>query len=276
MTISNLLTIDVEDWFHICGITEYISRDNWPGLEDRVFQNTLKILEILESYHIKATFFILGYVAEMHPDLVKQIYTRGHEIATHGYGHNRVYTLSPQAFLQDIRKAVKIILGITKQEKIGYRAPEWSIRDDSLWALDILEQENMAFDSSMAPLPIIGNPHYPKIPHKRSLTEGSIWEFPPLVKRTPLVNLPIGGGWGLRVFPYGMIRSEINKLNQLGHPALIYVHPREFDPDCPRIPLPWTKRFVLNAQVESTKKRLIRLLNDFRFTSIRNYLNSLT
>ncbi|MBN1847755.1 MAG: DUF3473 domain-containing protein [Deltaproteobacteria bacterium] len=274
--MNNLLTVDVEDWFHICGVSEYITKESWPELESRVFQNTLKILEIFESHDVTATFFVLGYVAEKHPELVRQIRARGHEVATHGYGHNRVYTLTRHAFVQDIRKAVKIIFGITQQDKIGYRAPEWSIRDDSLWALEVLKQEDLAYDSSMAPLPVIGNPHYPRIPYERTLANGILWEFPPLVKRTPLVNLPIGGGWGLRVFPYGMIRSEISKLNQRGHPALIYLHPREFDRDCPQIPLPWIKRFVLNARVESTQKRLARLLNDFRFTSIGAYLDSIS
>jgi polysaccharide deacetylase family protein (PEP-CTERM system associated) len=274
MTIKNLLSVDIEDWFHICGVSERIPKESWPRLESRVFQNTLKLLEILEHHDVKATFFVLGYVAEIHPEVVQQIHAKGHDIATHGYAHQRVYTLTPQAFLQDIRKAVHIISGITNQAVMGYRAPEWSIRDDSLWALEILGQENMAYDSSMAPLPIIGNPNYPKTPYKRELTKGSIWEFPPLVRQTSLTNLPIGGGWGLRVFPYRMIRSEIQRLNQLGHPALVFLHPREFDLDCPRISLPWVKRFVLNARIERTEKRLARLLRDFHFTSIEDFLKT--
>jgi polysaccharide deacetylase family protein (PEP-CTERM system associated) len=272
MTIRNLLTVDVEDWFHICGVTPYISRESWPDLESRVTQNTLKILDILERYHVRATFFVLGYIAENHSDLVRQIQMGGHEIATHGYGHNRVYTLSPQAFQQDLQRAVDVLTQITNHRVIGYRAPEWSIRDDSLWALEILGREGIKYDSSMAPLPIIGNPRYPKTPYRHGPHQGSLWEFPPLVKPLPLTNLPVGGGWGLRVFPYRMIRAEIMRLNRIGQPALMYVHPREFDSHPPRIPLPWRKRFVLNARIEPTEKRLGRLLNDFVFTSIKESL----
>ena len=159
---------------------------------------------------------------------------------------------------------------------MGYRAPEWSIRDDSLWALEILRQEGLIYDSSMAPLSIIGDPKYPKAPYKRELNNGSIWELPPFVNHTAMGNLPVGGGWGLRVFPYRMIRAEMKRFNDHGHPAVIYVHPREFDPDCPNIRLPWAKQFVLKARIERTEKRLIRLLDDFPFSSIGDYLNRLT
>ena len=268
MTVENILTVDVEDWFHVCGVEELIPEASWPHLESRVAINTLKILEVLSQKRVKATFFVLGFVAERHPDLIKKIERAGHEIATHGYAHRRVYTMTPDTFRQDLKKAVSIISEITNQAVKGYRAPEWSIRDDSLWALDILQQEGFEYDSSMAPLPIIGNQNYAKTPHRLMLDQGHLWEFPPLVATTPLVNLPLGGGWGLRIFPYNLIRSTIRKLNNQGQPALIYLHPREFDLDSPRIRLPWTKRFVLDARFERTGKRLDRLLEDFRFAPV--------
>jgi hypothetical protein len=138
--------------------------------------------------------------------------------------------------------------------------------------LDILSQEGFEYDSSMAPLPMIGNPKYQKIPHRLTLDQGDLWEFPPLVGATPLVNLPLGGGWGLRVFPYRLISSAIRRLNAQGQPAVIYFHPREFDPANPRIRLPWAKRFVLDARFERAEKRLKRLLEDFRFTSVSDVL----
>ncbi len=265
MTIDNILTIDLEDWFHICGIRHIIPEALWPHMEDRVVENTLKILDILKRKGVKATFFVLGFIAERHPDLIKEIQSKGHEIASHGYSHRRVYTMSPHAFRKDLRKASDMILGITGLKVRGYRAPEWSIRDDSLWALDILKEEGFEYDSSMAPLPIVGNPHYAKSPKVLSLDGGPLWEFPPLVCPTPFFNLPIGGGWGLRVFPYSLIRSIIKRMNRKGFPAVIHVHPREFDRENPRITLPWTKRFVLNARLVRTGKRLERLLGDFRF-----------
>jgi polysaccharide deacetylase family protein (PEP-CTERM system associated) len=275
MTVGNILTVDVEDWFHICGVDELIPEASWPQLESRVTMNTLKILDLLSPKNAKATFFVLGFVAQRHPDLIRTIQRAGHEIATHGYAHRRVYTMTPDTFRQDLIRAVTVISEITGHPVKGYRAPEWSIRDDSLWALDILQEEGFEYDSSMAPLPIIGNPAYSKIPHSLTLNQGPLWEFPPLVATTPLVNLPIGGGWGLRVFPYTVIRSTIKKLNKDDRPALIYFHPREFDLDSPRIRLPWAKRFVLDARIERAEKRLYRLLEDFHFTSVSVVLGRL-
>ena len=252
MKVDNILTVDVEDWFHICGIENIISKVGMSQLESRIEYNTLKILKILQRKKIRATFFVLGWVAKRHPRLIKEIHMHGHEIATHGYGHQRVYTMTPKAFRQDLRKSVSIISQITGCGIKGYRAPEWSIRDDSLWALDILKQEGFIYDSSMVPLPIIGNPNYARTPHVLNVNEGRLWEVPPLVASTPLINLQLGGGWGLRTFPYSLNRSCIRKLNDQGQPALIYLHPREFDPENPRIQLPLVKKFVLNAKVERT------------------------
>ena len=272
MTVENILSGDLEDWYHICGVKDCLPEDGWAHLESRVVPNTLKILDALRSKRVRATFFVLGYVAQKHPDLIQEIKSAGHEIASHGYAHRRVYTMTPDTFRRDLNKASEILYKITGLSVQGYRAPEWSIRDDSLWALEILQQEGFRYDSSMAPVPIIGNSGYAVIPHRLTLQQGSLWEFPPLVARTPLVNLPVGGGWGLRIFPYGMIRSSIRKLNARGQPALIYLHPRELDPDNPRIRLPLAKRFVLDARLERTEKRLKRLLNDFRFTAVSNFL----
>jgi polysaccharide deacetylase family protein (PEP-CTERM system associated) len=271
MTVYNLLTVDLEDWYHICGVDELIPESTWPDLEPRVVSNTFKLLNILKNHGAYATFFVLGMVAENHPDLVEHIRSAGHEIATHGYSHRRVYTMTPQAFRDDLKKSMDIICGITGQPIQGYRAPEWSIRDDSLWALEILKQEGFDYDSSMAPLPVIGNPEYSRIPHRLNLKSGKLWEFPPFVVRTPIVNLPMGGGWGLRIFPYTLIRYFIQKLNRRGQPALIFLHPREFDIRNPRIKLPTSKQLVLRARIERTEKRLIRLMNDFKFTSILDF-----
>ncbi len=274
MHIKNILTIDVEDWFHICGVNDFIPRETWSGLESRVFENTLRILDILGQADTLATFFILGSIVENHPELIKRISDAGHEIASHGYDHRRVYTMTPEAFRQDIQKSVEILSGITGKGINGFRAPEWSIRDDSLWALDILQDQGFQYDSSMAPLPIIGNTEYPKTPWRHQLTHGKLWELPPLVGSAPLINFPFGGGWGLRTFPYCLICSAIQKVNLQGMPAVIFLHPREFDSECPRIKIPLVKRFVLNAGVESTEKRLSRLLTDFDFTSADGFFGS--
>jgi polysaccharide deacetylase family protein (PEP-CTERM system associated) len=268
MNIENIITVDVEDWFHICGVENVLPESITPQLESRVNKNTLTILKLLDEKGIHATFFVLGVVAERHPDLIKAIQNAGHEIATHGYAHQRVYTMTPESFRKDLNLSVHTISQITGRPVKGYRAPEWSIRNDSLWALDILLQEGFEYDSSMAPLPIIGSQGYETVPHLLTLEKGALWEIPPLVATTPIVNLPLGGGWGLRTFPYTLIRSTIRKLNSQAQPALIYLHPREFDPDNPRVRLPLTKTFVLCAGIERTEKRLGRLLDDFKFTNV--------
>jgi len=268
MAVENILSVDLEDWYHICGVDALIPESSWPHLESRILENTSKILNIFGKNGVKATFFILGMVAENYPDLVKHIQSAGHEIATHGYSHRRVYTMTPEAFRADLKKSLDMLYRITGSHAKGYRAPEWSIRDDSLWALDILKQEGFEYDSSMAPLPVIGNPDYSTIPHRLRLRNGYLWEFPPFVVPTPIVNFPMGGGWGLRIFPYTLIRFFIRKLNHQGQPALIFLHPREFDIHNPRVKLPLSKQFVLRARIERTEKRLTRLLNDFSFTSI--------
>jgi polysaccharide deacetylase family protein (PEP-CTERM system associated) len=268
MTVENILTVDLEDWFHICGVEDYIPPSRWTLLESRVVPNTQKILEILSRKNVRATFFVLGFVAQRHPRLIQKIHGAGHEIAAHGYAHRHVYAMTPDAFRHDLKKAARIISEITGQPVRGYRAAEWSIRDDCLWALNILIQEGFEYDSSMAPLPIIGNPRYARIPFQFHTGQGKLWEFPPLVLSLPLINLPLGGGWGLRVFPYSLIRATVRRFNRKGQPALIFLHPREFDHHLPRIRLPILKRLVLNARLQRTENRLNRLLNDFSFTSV--------
>lgn len=275
MTIENMLTVDVEDWYHICGVRDIIPEHRWPELESRIHQNISRLLKILDEWNVKATFFALGYIADNCPEPVRDIQKKGHEIATHGYSHRRVYTLTPDAFREDLTRSVESIRRITGLPVKGFRAPEWSIREDSLWALDILQEEGFKYDSSKAPLPFIGDQSYGKIPHEISLHNGTLWEIPPLVGSFPFVNLPIAGGWGLRVFPYSAIRSAIRRLNHEGHPALIYCHPREFDPAVPHIRLPLVKRFVLGAKLVSTEKRLRRLFRDFKFSSVIQVLEKI-
>ena len=268
MPLKNILTIDLEDWFHICGVGDYLPRETWPKLESRIVDNTRRILNLLDRARTCATFFVLGSVAERFPELISTIHQAGHEISSHGYSHQRVYTMTKDSFREDIKRSVDILTDITGVAVKGYRAPEWSVRDDSLWALDILLEQQMAYDSSMAPLHIIGNPSYSRIPRIHKLSHGSLWELPPLTISFPGVNFPAGGGWGLRTFPYRMICSEIRRWNRQGMPAVMFFHPREFDSGCPQVTLPLIKRLVINGGFSDTEKRLARLLRDFEFTSV--------
>ena len=273
--MKNLLTVDVEDWYHICDIEHVLPRSSWDQCQGRILINVEKILELFHRFKVQATFFILGYIAERTPEVVKMIYAEGHEIASHGYGHVQVYKQRENEFLRDLLRAKTLIEGVIGGKIIGYRAPEWSIckgKRDSFWALDLLVQNGFLYDSSIAPLRFIGIPDASMTPYTLSTPHGEIREFPPLVMRSPLGNLPVGGGWGLRIFPYQNIRRRIDHLNRLGHPALIFCHPSDFDTLPPRIELPWIKRFVCYGKIKTTEERMTRLLSDFEFSRIREVL----
>jgi polysaccharide deacetylase family protein (PEP-CTERM system associated) len=270
--VLNAVTVDVEDWFHICDIETILPPSQWDRCESRVEKNVTRILEILSRNRIFGTFFVLGYVAQRLPGVVKMIAEEGHEIASHGFEHVQIYKMTPDEFERDLARSKRLIQEIIGDEVFGYRAPEWSIRKgrrNSLWALHILAANGFRYDSSIAPLRIVGIPDAPRKPYTIRTNHGKIEEFPPLVKNTWVGNVPMGGGWGLRVFPYGMIRRAIGELNGQGMPAVIFLHPSEFDPDPPKIQLPLVKRFVCRGKIKSTEERLERLLGDFPFGAIR-------
>lgn len=189
--MKNALTFDIEEWYHICGVGKFYHSLSWEKLESRVETSTLKLLQLLERYSVKATFFILGYIAEKHPALIKEIVSQGHEIATHGYWHRRVYTLSPRSFRKELRASIKILQSLTGKAPLGYRAPEWSIRSEDHWSLNIIKEEGLKYDSSINPIRIIGNPSISRQPH---LLKNGLVEFPPATLRLGKENLPISGG----------------------------------------------------------------------------------
>ncbi|MDO9350844.1 MAG: polysaccharide deacetylase family protein, partial [Deltaproteobacteria bacterium] len=253
------------------------SPSSWGRCESRVLFNMEKILTLFGRFKVKATFFVLGYVAERRPEVVRMIEGEGHEIASHGYGHVQVFKQTKDEFLQDLLRSKSLLESMTGDKVIGYRAPQWSIckgERDSYWALDLLAENGFLYDSSIAPLRFIGIPDAPAIPYTLSTPHGDIKEVPPLVMRSPLGNLPIGGGWGLRIFSYRSIHKRILRHNREGHPGVIFCHPSDFDSHTPSIPLPWIKRFVCYGKIKTTEERMIRLLNDFEFISIKEFIYS--
>jgi polysaccharide deacetylase family protein (PEP-CTERM system associated) len=275
MTLKNILTVDVEDWYHICDVEHLLPRSVWDECESRILFNLEKILTLFGRFKVKATFFVLGYIAERHPEALRMIQTEGHEIASHGYGHLQVFKQTEEEFLQDLLKSKRLIESLTGEKVIGYRAPQWSIckgKRDSYWALGLLTQNGFLYDSSIAPLRFIGISGAPTTPYLISTSHGQIREYPPLVMPSLLGNLPVGGGWGLRIFPYRSIRRRIEVLNHQGQPALIFLHPSDFDTfRCP-FRLPRVKQFVCYGRIKTTEERLTRLLNDFEFTPVREIL----
>lgn len=272
---SGVLQIDVEDWYVDLDIKD------WGLYEDRVVPNTDKVLDMLKEANVCATFFVLGYVAEHFPELVKRIKNENHEVATHGYGHVPITKQTPQEFEDDLLASIKILEKITGERVLGYRAPQFSIVKESSWAIDILRKSGLKYDSSVFPVKthLYGVPDAPLFPYHISSSnievddpEGDFLEVPLSVYRMPALgkNIPIAGGFYLRFFPYRLLRFAMKKINKLNQPAVCYLHPWELDPGQRRIDsLGWYHYYRLS----STERKFRKLLTDFEFTSVRRYFN---
>ena len=215
---------------------------------------------------------MLGWVAERYPSLVEQIASAGHEIASHGQFHDPVYELTPDAFADELDRSVAALKAAGVASVRGFRAPQWSINDRSMWALEVLSRKGFRFDSSLTPLRIIGNPDYPWVPHTRSTAAGDLLEFPPLVERRFGQTFPLGGGWGLRMTAPGRVLATIEARNRQGDPVALFVHPWEIDPDPPRVRLPVAKRFVHYFRLDGFASRLEAVLRGAEFAPMGDVL----
>lgn len=271
LPVPNALTIDVEDWYHVCGLAKI------PviGLNQRrVRQAVERILTILSRAGVKATFFVLGSVAEEDPELVPAIAREGHEIASHGWSHKLVHQLSEEEFRSEVRRAGEILTEQGGRRPIGFRAPQWSItRSSPSWVFSILQDEGYRYDSSMNPLPFVGDRRGERRPFQLDAGRGLV-EFPPLVLQTVAGNLPVGGGWGFRFFPLAMVRGAARRMNRFGDPAVFYLHPREVDPDGPRLHLPPLKKFATYGTRTDATERVGRLLREFQFTTLERLVST--
>ncbi len=275
MTQKNILQIDVEDWYQGDGNTE-----DRGAFEDRIVESTGRVLELLELTSNRATFFVLGYVAERFPELVRRIARSGHEVASHGYAHKRLTMLSPEQFEDDLMKSISTIESITGDRILGYRAPGFSVGDRTSWAIDILRKHGLKYDSSVFPVSthLYGVPDAPLFPYFVSSAsirvndpDSGLLEVPLSVYRMPLVrrNLPIAGGFYLGLFPYRFIRHGLRKINSGGQPAVCYLHPWELDSEQPRVDgLSWYHYYRLSQ----TEAKFRQLLSDFEFTSVQDCL----
>ncbi len=272
MSILNALTVDLEDWYHICNVEQYSDPNRWDAYENRVRKNTDKILTLLQNYNVRATFFVLGYIASKEPELIQKIKERGHEVATHGFYHRRVFDLSKQEFEEDIKMSISALSSITGEQVLGFRAPEWSIRRETLWALSVLRKLGILYDSSMVPLTKMGDRTFPIHPVTFDTDHGEIWEFPLSTVRLFWEHIPFSGGLPLRMVPYFYIVSVIRKMNRQGSPALVYIHPWEFDREQPRINLPLSRRFMHYFNLRVTPQKVEGLLRHFKFAPIKDVL----
>jgi polysaccharide deacetylase family protein (PEP-CTERM system associated) len=217
---------------------------------------------------VRATFFVLGWVAERHPDLVTEIQAAGHDIGTHGHRHCRVYDLDEQGFVRDLRESLSVLAAAGAARVAAFRAPEWSINDRSLWALELLVREGITVDASMAPLRIVGRIDYPRGPHTRETPSGPIVEVPPLVADRFGHVMPLGWGWGLRMSSPRRVLRTIDAANRAGQPAVLMVHPWEIDPDPPRVSLPPKARFAHYFCLRGFRTRLAEVLSRGHFGAL--------
>jgi peptidoglycan-N-acetylglucosamine deacetylase len=263
----NAITIDVEDWYHVCGVNSDTPLD--PA-QRRVVQNIEKILSLLAEFEVRATFFVLGALAESEPLLVPMIAAAGHEIASHGYSHTLVPQLGPQLFRDEVQRTGDILERQSGARPVGFRAPQWSLTDSMQWAFDILHEEGYHYDSSLNPLPLVGNSSGSRIPYKKQAGAGSIMEIPPLVTPSLFGNLPTGGGWGFRFFPLRTIRNTVQRLNRAGFPAIFYLHPREMEADGPRLPLSPLRSFGVYGPRIAAGDRMRYFLKHFQFDTMQH------
>lgn len=272
LVMLNALTIDIEDYFMVSAFADMVKFEDWLQYESRIEMNTSRLLDILDEHGVKATFFILGWVAENYPELVQKIHRSGHEIACHGYNHRLAYELSLKEFREDTRKSKAVIEDAIGEAVLGYRAASYSIIKSSLWTLDILIEEGFAYDSSIFPIyhDLYGYQEFSRFPVKIFRKDvGEILEVPLSTVRLLERNVPIAGGGYFRLFPIQFIEWGIRRLNEKElQPAIIYLHPWELDPEQPRLNGRRLSSFRHYIKLETTSAKLHRLLRTFRFGPI--------
>jgi len=268
------MSVDLEDYFHVEAFADRIARAAWDSFPSRIRQNTERVLALFERHKCRATFFVLGWVAEREPSLIRQVADAGHEIACHSYFHYRVNTLTPEQFREDLRRARGVIEDAAGVKVLGFRAPTFSIVKESLWALDILAEEGFEYDSSIFPIhhDRYGIPDAPRFAHWRELASGrAICEVPMATVRLGQHNLPAAGGGYLRLLPMRYTRWAINRIHSHDRqPAILYFHPWEVDPQQPRLAASWKTRIRHYAGLGKTEARLDRILTEHRVEPIIN------
>lgn len=263
----NALTVDVEEWFHICGMPT-LHPEHWTSLPSRVELTTRLVLDLCRSTGARATFFVVGWIAERYPGLVSEIRAAGHDIGSHGYWHRRAYELGERGFDEDLERSLDALARAGAPPVGCFRAPEWSINDRSLWALDLLARRGIRTDASMAPVRLVGSVAYPRGPYLRATKTGPILEVPPLVTDRFRQAMPIGWGWALRMSSPGRVLAAIAHHNQMALPAVLTIHPWEIDPTPPRIALPPRLRFAHYFRLAGFADRLRTILEGSRFAPL--------
>ena len=275
MAIQNALTVDVEDYFQVSAFAKSIDYSDWDKHPLRVEKNTHRLLDIFDDAQVKATFFILGWVADRNKILVEEIAQRGHEVACHGYSHQLVYNQTPEVFREETFRSKKLLEDIVQKPVNGYRAASYSIIERSLWALDILAEAGFEYDSSIFPVKHdrYGMPNAKEFPHQLETPNGSsLVEFPLSTAKIFNHKLPVAGGGYFRLYPYLLSKAGLSQINRHNRPFIFYLHPWEIDTEQPRVSAKWFSRFRHYNNLHKCEPRLKQLLKDFEFTTARNVL----
>ncbi len=276
--LANALSVDVEDYFHVEAFADRIRPETWPQFPCRVVQNTHRVLELFDQAGAHATFFVLGWVAEKEPALVREILAAGHEVACHSHMHRRVFTMTPREFREDLCRARRAIEDAGGERVLGYRAPTFSIRQESLWALEILAEEGFLYDSSVFPVKhdLYGMPRAPRFPYKWGFRSGSsLCEVPPQTVRVFGRNLPVAGGGYLRILPMWYTRWALRRIREReGRSAVVYFHPWELDPQQPRLSGKLRSRFRHYLNLGRMEQRVRELLRGGEFVSLKTFLDT--
>jgi len=269
--VKNVVSVDVEDYFHAESFSGVVDRDRWGTYLSRVEANTNRLLDLFSSKGVSATFFVVGWVAEHFPSLVRSIVNAGHELACHSYWHRLIYKLEREEFKEDTYRAKNTLEQIAGTPIFGYRAPTYSVTLDSLWALEILAELGFTYDSSIFPIhhDRYGIPSAPRTPFRISTPSGPLIEFPITTVRVRGHNLPVAGGGYLRILPEWYTFWGMKQVAQEGLPVIVYVHPWEIDPLQPRLPGRLTSRLRHYTNLSKTYNRLDRMLQKIPFTSFR-------
>lgn len=269
---TNCLTVDVEDYFHPNAMDALLRPDDWDSLPQRVERNTHRVLDLLDQYGARATFFVLGWVGERHPDLVREIVSRGHELACHGHLHRLAYELGPTEFRRDVARARAVLEDAAGERVEGFRAASYSILATTMWAIDILIELGFSYDSSIFPIyhDLYGIPKFDRFRVRLERRAGSIVEIPPSTLRIAGANLPIAGGGYLRIAPLACTRWAIRYLNRVERqPAIVYFHPWEIDCEQPRLAARFRTRVRHYSRLAGMERKLHRLLAQHRFATLR-------
>ncbi|QQS49224.1 MAG: DUF3473 domain-containing protein [Acidobacteriota bacterium] len=272
----NALTVDVEDYFQVESFADVIPREQWTGWAPRIERNTDRLLSLFDEHRVHGTFFILGWVAERNPRLIRRISQAGHELACHSYDHHPIQKQTRAEFRRDLVRAKRLIEDLSGQRVIGYRAPTYSITEGTRWALEILIEEGFEYDSSIFPIyhDRYGIPGAERFPHLIRTGSGEIVEFPPSTVRLAGQNIPLAGGGYFRLLPYRFFRWGIRRINRHERqPAVFMVHAWEVDENQPRIEGTRLNVWRHRGNLRRTLPRLERLLSDFRFAPMREMLH---